>query len=217
MSSHTITQSALLAYIYHDIELRTALLAGPPPPANYQGHHFIDIELSLGKSSLADIGRYSAKCAHPNHRNKSRYPNCHRVRMVTPPLQGVYFELLRAKVYQYTHVSKQPWGSGQIASTAKPVQIHFFRRGRPRSVSNSSYSSFEIHYLKFRNQRALSFEIEPLSCPVSVSRAPRSQIEQTFSYITWRKATLAPIASSPPIATFRAHSAKSQVVNLHLP
>ncbi|KAG2018839.1 hypothetical protein CC2G_008226 [Coprinopsis cinerea AmutBmut pab1-1] len=85
--------------------------AGPKPPRHYQGHEFVDIQLDLGKTDFANIGRYSGICIHPGHRSKSKYPNCFQRRMITLPLQGAKYYRLRELAGKYTQIGA-PWGRG---------------------------------------------------------------------------------------------------------
>ncbi|TEB37188.1 hypothetical protein FA13DRAFT_1786380 [Coprinellus micaceus] len=123
MSLLPLPCSVFRDFYLKEIKTRTRELAGPPPNANYQGHQFAEIRLSFGELSLPNIGRYSAKCVHPNHRDHMRYPNCHKVRMITALLQEIEFEHLRIKIEHFTRITNRPWGLAQQPTSSKPSPI----------------------------------------------------------------------------------------------
>ncbi|TEB31108.1 hypothetical protein FA13DRAFT_1791815 [Coprinellus micaceus] len=123
MSLNTTPTLAPHQIIYEDIRATTRALAGSPPPSNYQGHQLIEIHLSYGEIIVSDIGRYGAKCVHPDHRDRSRYPNCYRTRMVSPPLPADRFEYLRIRIIRYCLLTNGPWGLAQSPTTAQSATV----------------------------------------------------------------------------------------------
>ncbi|KAF6748306.1 hypothetical protein DFP72DRAFT_1074378 [Ephemerocybe angulata] len=109
--------------VYQYVRMYIQQHAGPPPPSDHQDHQFIDIRLDLGEFALANMGRYSGKCVNPEHRDRSQYPRCHRVRMITPPLSPESFDSLRQRVVTYTRITNKFWGFAQNPMTAVPHQV----------------------------------------------------------------------------------------------